>query len=234
MLRRLRHALPRGPHGGGAAARLDLVLVLVFVVFAVIQLTRTVVSAMDIADSAAVIDAGLEPVERNTAQITLLDRTSQLTGGIVGATGAVEEQAAQVDQSAERIRVGARSIERAVVAIDGGVDDVTALAGDINVTSNQLSDAVVSIERTVTAIEAEAGGINERFAALLPVSRMIARGPAPFGVNNINRNESIVIGLLQDLEPDLDNVLISVDEVDEHAVSICRSDVVRGRNCGEP
>ncbi len=182
MLSRLRHALPRGPHGGGVAARIDLVLVLLFVVFAVIQLTRTVVSAMDIADSAAAIDTGLEPVGRNTEQITLLDRTSQLTGEMVGATGAVEGQAAQVDQSAQQIRVSARAIEQAAVAIDGGVEDVTALAGDINVTSNHLSDAVVSIERTVTAIKAEAGGINERFAALLPVSRMIARGRASFGV----------------------------------------------------
>jgi hypothetical protein len=234
MLNRLRHALPRGPHGGGVAARLDLVLVLVFVVFAVVQLTRTVVSAMDIAGSAAAIDTGLEPVERNTAQITLLERTSQLTGEMGDATGALEEQATQVDQSAERIRDGARSIEQDAAAIERGVDDVTALAGDINVTSNQLSDAVVSIERTVTAIESEARGINEHFAALLPVSRMIAKGPAPFGVSTINTNVSIVIGLTQDLETDLGNVLVSVDEVDEHAVSICRSSLVRGRNCGEP
>ncbi len=33
------------------------------------------------------------------------------------------------------------SNHQAAVAIEGGVEDVTALAGDINVTSNPLSDA---------------------------------------------------------------------------------------------
>ncbi len=91
---------------------------------------------------------------------------------------------------------------------------------------------MVSIERTVTAVEAEAGGIKKRFAALLPVSRMIATGPA---VRRQQHQETpaTVIGLLQGLEPDLDNVLISIGE-DEHAVSICRSNVVRRRNCGQP
>ncbi len=78
-----------------------------------------------IADSAAAVDTGLAPVERTPRRSSSWTepRSSRGSGD---ATRALEEQVAQVDQSAEQIRAGARSIEEAAVAIDGGVEDVTA------------------------------------------------------------------------------------------------------------
>ncbi len=230
MLSGLRHAL-RPDRRGGGLPRVHLALVLAFLVVAVIDLTRTVVSALDIADTAAAIDSGLQPVERNTEQIRLLDGISGITGEIMQETAPVPAQAAEVDRAVGGIRAGVGSIEQTSVAIQDQVRGIAAHTGDINTTAEELGGTVSSIERTAASIRSSAVGINERFAALLPVTRTIARGLEPFGVNNINKNTDAVIDLLNELEPDLDNVLVSVDEIDGHAVSICRSTVVMGRDC---
>lgn len=233
MLNRLRRALSPDSRGGGFP-RLHLALVLAFVVVAVIELTRTVVSAGDIADTAAAVDSGLRPVERNTEQIQLLDRTSALTGDIMDQTTPVQAQTAELDRTVSGIRDGARSVQQSSVAIQDEVRGITARSDGIATTVQEPAGSVNSIERNAASIRGSAVGSNQRFAALLPVTRMIARGPAPFGVNTINTNTGAVIALLNQLEPDLNNVLFSVDEVDEHAVSICRSNLVQGRNCNRP
>lgn len=227
MLSRVRAALRPDDRGGGLP-RLHLALVLVFVVVAVIELTRIALSAMDVADTAGTIDTRLQPVERNTEQIKRLDRTSTLSGQIMEATRPVEEQAREVEAPVDDIQAGAESVQQTAVAINARVHDITATARDINGTAGELTATVGSIEDTVIAIEGNARGINERFAALLPITEMIDDGPEPFGVENINENTNVIRALGNDLDADLRNVLTSVRKVDQHAASICRSVVVMG------
>ncbi len=233
MLSRIRAALRPDDRGGGLP-RLHLVLVLAFVVVAVVELTRIALGAMHIADTEVVIVDELQAIERNTEQIKRLDRTSTLSGEIVEAARPVEGLAREIDQTVDHINAGAESVAQTSLAINDQVHDITALARAINATADELAATVGSIEDTATSIERNARGINERFAALLPVTEVIANGPAPFGVNNINKNTDVIIGLAHDLHSGLGNVLTSVREVDEHAASICRSTVVMGQSCGQP
>lgn len=228
MLRRTRDALwpPDRERGTGRVAPVHLVLVLAFVLVAIIELTRTWFSGMQIAENLAVLDERLVPVTLETDEAERLFITSELTGGILQETERLPEQVTEVNRTVNEIQANAQDIQQAVVQIKADATDILATTGEINTTAGRLLGTVRSIEATAGSIEGNARSINETFAALLPVVELIDDGPQPFGVQNINRNTNTIIALSQDLEADLSNVLTSVREVDEHAESICGAPIL--------
>lgn len=217
---------PDRERGTGRVVPVHLVLVLAFVLLAIIELTRTWFSAMHIAENAAVLDKRLVPVILETEAAERLFITSALTGEIGEETEPLSEQVTEVNRTVNDIQANAQDIQRNVVGIKADAQDITATVRDINATGELLLGTVRSIEATAGSIEGNARSINETFAALLPVVELINDGPEPFGVQNINENTNMIIALSQDIEADLDNVLNSVREVDEHAESICGAPVL--------
>lgn len=232
MLNRLRAAVQ--PSGSGRSDRsrgilgsvnLYVTLVIAFALFAVIELTRTWFGAQHISSNLQVADTRLQPIKRNTEQIQLLYRTSDLTAGILQAAKPLDQQAGRVNRTANDIQANVESIQDTAVTINSRVHDITATARDINVTAGRLLATVESIEDTAGSIESNVRGINSKFAALLPVTQRInGEGfPDPIGVDSIVRNADKVKALAADIDADLDDVLVSVNAVGKHTASILRS-----------
>lgn len=237
MLSRLRAAVrsdDKASPNGGRVVVINLVLVLAFVVVVVIELTRTWLGARHIAASVATVDQHLVPVRNNTEQILRLDRTATLTEQIDQTSQPLERETREILARATNIDANATSIQRTVVAINGQVQDITAIARGISATAGTLAGTVLDIQNIVASIHGDARGINESFAALFPITTMIAFGPPPFGVDTIDLNTDAVIVRSLGIQADLGNIVVTVPEIDRHAVSICRSILVMGPNCGAP
>ncbi len=233
MLTRLREKLwpPDRERGTGRVVPVHLVLVLAFVLLAVLELTRTWFSAMQIEENTTVLDERLKPVILETDEAERLFATSQLTGEILEQTEPLPGQVVEVNRTVDDILVNAQDIQQNAVAINADARNILVTVGEINTTAGQLLGIVRSIEATAAAIEGNARSINQTFAALRPVVELINDGPEPFGVQNINENVNVVIALSQGIEADLSNVLGSVREVDKHAASICNAPVLLADPC---
>jgi len=237
MLSRMRAALRPDQQvspNRGRVVLLNLVLVLAFVVVAVIELTRTYVDARRIASSVDAANTHLVPVQVNTAQVQRLDTTTAVTEQIDKATASLEGKTRKIEQSVTNIQAGAASVQNTVVAINSKVDGITSTARTISTTASALAGTVNDIHNIAASIHDSARGINTSFATLFPVTTMIAYGPPPYGVHMINLNVDRIIVRALDIQADLNNIVLTVTEIDRHAASICRSILVMGPHCGPP
>lgn len=237
MLGRMRAALrpdQRVSPNRGRVVVINLVLVLAFVVVAVIELTRTYVDARRIASSVHTANTHLVPVQVNTAQAQRLDTTAAVTEQIDHATASLEGKTRKIEQNVANIQAGAASVQNTVVAINSKVDAITTTARTISTTASALATTVADIRTLAASIQDSARGINTRFATLYPATQMIAYGPPPYGVHTINLNVDRIIVRALDIQADLNNIVVTVPEIDRHAASICHSILVMGPHCGPP
>jgi hypothetical protein len=119
-----------------------------------------------------------------------------------------------------------------VADINPKIDRITDTDRTISASAATLASTVADIHNIVASIQDNARGINGSFATLFPVTTMIAYGPPPYGVQTINLNVDAVIARAQGIQADLGNIVVTVPEIDRHAVSICRSLLVMGPHCG--
>lgn len=209
------------PHRGRVVA-INLILVLAFVVVAIIELTRIYVAARHIASSIDTANTHLVPVQVNTAQTQRLDTTIALTQQIDKATASLEPKTRTIEQNVAHIQAGAASVQNTVADINSKIDDITDTARTISATAT-----ATALATTVADISQHRGldpGQRPRHPHQLrhPVpghhdDRLRA---APSGVQTITLNVDAIITRALDIQADLNNIVITVPEIDRRRVNL--------------
>lgn len=189
-------------------------------VVAIIELTRIYVAARHIASSIDTANTHLVPVQVNTAQTQRLDTTIALTQQIDKATASLEPKTRTIEQNVAHIQAGAASVQNTVADINSKIDGITDTARTISATATALATTVADIHNIVASIQDNARGIHTSFATLYPVTTMIAYGPPPSGVQTITLNVDAIITRALDIQADLNNIVITVPEIDRRRVNL--------------
>ncbi len=189
----------RAEHGIVGA---NLVIVIAFALFAVIQLTRTLLAANQIDDRVKVIVGEVQPIDTELDEVAKLDETARMAEEILTAAQPLTGQAGQiVDITASIDRIGS---------------DILSTAGSIN-------GNVSNILGNVGPINGSAKDIRGNLAAILPETQAIDAGVAA-----INRRADVVISRTTPIDEDLTNISRLVDSIAISARGICSSPVIVG------
>ncbi len=152
---------PRGHRLRGEAGivGLNLVIVLAFALYAVIQLSRTTLAAQQIDDRVKTIKATVEPIDQDLTNVPKLDDTVRISGEILTATKPLEAQAndiltsaRSIDGTVSSILSNATSINSTVRSIRGTADTLAPVVRSINdgaATINRQADQAIVLVRGV-------------------------------------------------------------------------------------
>lgn len=147
MMRGLRHRTDQT-----GAVGVNLVLVLAFALFAVIQLTRTTVAADQIDDRVKKIRGEVGLVDEELTNVPQLDQTSGT--------------AAEIDKATRNLSALANDIVTSARSIDTTVSSILSNATSINATVGSIGGSVGAIQPTVRSIDAGVAAINARVARI--------------------------------------------------------------------
>ena len=164
----------------GGIVAVNLVLVLGFALYAVVQLTRTTIAAQQIDERVVVITKEVGPIDQNLNEVPKLDLTN--------------ETAAKIRAAADPLTGEAQNIIDAAKSIDGTVDGINANAEAINGTVKQIAGNVNSIAGSVRPIGSNINALNSEVNQIRS------------GVAGINQRVMIVIDLATAIRGDLSNV----------------------------
>lgn len=126
----------------------NLVLVLAFALFAVIQLTRTTIAAQQIDDRVDIIVGEVGPIDENLTNVPKLDETDRIAKEILAAAKPLSAQADEIVAVAENI--------------DGTVTEILAKAESINGTVDGISGDFTALKPVVRSINDGVAAINGR------------------------------------------------------------------------
>jgi hypothetical protein len=222
---------PVAPESRGRVVTINVLLVLAFVAFAVLELLRTWNGADRIADHLLAADTHSEVAADNTAQIAQLQTTVARTAAIAAGARPIGAKVARINAAATDIRLHADRIADDAAAIDAAAHTIDTRVSAINSAAAAILATAGAINGDVTGISDSAADISARFAQLLPVVRHIYDGPMPYGVTNIDRNTDSVITLARQIVGDLGDLTRLVPQIDAHARSICAAPLIRGPGC---
>jgi methyl-accepting chemotaxis protein len=189
----------RAEHGVVGA---NLVIVIAFALFAVIQLTRTLLAASQIDDRVKVIVGEVAPIDTELDEVAKLDETARMAEEILAAAQPLTGQAGQIVDLTATIDQSATSILNTVGPINSNVNNILGNVGPINSSAKQIN-----------------GDLSE----ILPEVREI-----DVGVAEINRRASVVIDQTIPIQGDLANISRLVDSIEISAESICNSPAING------
>ena len=196
----------RDEHGIVAA---NLAITLGFALFAVIELTRTLVAANSIDDRVKVIVGEVAPINNDLDEVAKLDETARMAGEILtaakpltGQAGQIVDATASIDASGSNILANATSINGVVKSINGGVSGILGSVGPINTNAKNINGNLSALQPVVSSIDQGVADINGRAATII--------------------NQTIPI------EQDLRQVVGLTGEIDGRAVSICNSPAING------
>ncbi|MBW3547118.1 MAG: hypothetical protein KY452_03145 [Actinobacteria bacterium] len=189
----------RAEHGVVGA---NLAIVIAFALFAVIQLTRTLLAANQIDDRVEVIVGEVGPIDTDLDEVAKLDDTARMAEEILAAAQPLSGQAGQiVDITASIDRIGSDILGTAG-AINGNVSNILGNVGPINGTAK---------------------AINSDLSAARPVVAQIERGVAA-----INAKADVIISRTTPIQADLSNINRLVDSIEISAREICNSPAING------
>lgn len=180
----------------------NLAIVIAFALFAVIQLTRTLLAANQIDDRVEVIVGEVGPIDTDLDEVAKLDDTARMAEEILAAAQPLSGQAGQiVDLTASIDSIGSSILETAG-AINGNVSNILGNVGPINSTAK---------------------AINSDLSTARPVVASIERGVAA-----INAKADVIISRTIPIDADLSNVDRLVDSIEISAREICNSPAIMG------
>lgn len=203
---------PRSCGGDQGIIATHMAITIAFALFAVVQLTRTTLSAQQIDTRVSDIVTSVGTIDSETIPVALLDETGDLTDEILA--------------SATNLNGEAQKITEAATSINGHVDDILGSATSINETAKSINSNVKEINATARAINTNATQILGSFQRLAPVVTSIHDGVAA-----INGRADVIIGLSRGIKSDTGNILVRVVEIQKHANSIDCSAAIRGSAC---
>lgn len=215
------HALSRLRGGGddGVIAT-HMAITVAFALFAVTQLTRTTVQAQEIDMRVTDIVGSVATIDEETAMVSVLDDTGQITTDILNTAMPLSAQTQQITEAALQI-------DGNVKEILGSANTINDAAQSINSTVGSINGSVVAINKTAKAINANVAGILGSFQALSPVVTSINNGVA-----GIDQRGDVVIELSRAIKADTGNILRPVEGVNANARAICNSTLLLGTgNC---
>ncbi|CAN5501662.1 hypothetical protein BH20ACT2_BH20ACT2_01350 [soil metagenome] len=166
------------------AVAINLVVVLGFALYAVIQLTRTTIAAEQIDDRVVSITASVEPIDESLTNVPKLDDTNATAKQILAAATPLSAHLDGVIESAG--------------SIDSTVDLILGNANTINGTVGSINGVVNSISGTVNSIDGNISGVLGQVRLIEP------------GVAAINGRVDAIINLARPIGGDLANVLAEV------------------------
>lgn len=204
----------KGEEGGIVAV--NLTLFLGFALYAVVQLTRTLLAAQQIDERVVVITKEVAPIDQNLDEVPKLNLTI--------------ETAAKIRAAADPLSGEAENIIKAAESINGTVTDINVNAVTINGTVKQIAGNVGSISASVRTIGGNATTLLSTVQDIRGDQNTSGLGQ---GVAGINRRVDVVIALAKPIRADLSNVNSVVGgtsapsfagslTINGHAAQICR------------
>ncbi len=130
----------------------NLVVVLAFALYAVIQLSRVTLAAQQIDDRVEVIIGEVGPIDRELDEVAKLEETNRIAAGILKAA---QPLSGQLDQ----VIAAAKSIDSTVSGINGNATDINGTVKSINGSLSTLRPVVGQINSGVAAINGRADTI---------------------------------------------------------------------------
>jgi len=127
----------------------NLVIVLAFALYAVIQLSRTTLAASQIRDRVDVIESTVEPIDQDLTNVPKLDDTARIAEEILNAVRPLNDQA-------QTIVATAGSIDRTVSGILSNAQSINGSVRNIRGTATTLAPVVRSINDGVATINRQA------------------------------------------------------------------------------
>ena len=170
----------RRARGQQGVVGFNVVLVIGFALFAVVQLTRTTLAAQQIDERVVVITKEVGPIDQNLNEVPKLDLTNETAG--------------KIRVAAENLSAEAGNIIDAAKSIDGTVADINNNAQTINGTVKAIAGNVGSISGSVRTIGGNATTLNATVADIRQ------------GVADINGRVDRIIALANPIRGDLGNV----------------------------
>jgi uncharacterized protein YoxC len=182
-----------------------LIVVLVWVVFAVAMLTGTLLSARNIDNQVVEINKVYPQVHKNLGAVPLAFETARVAG--------------EIDKAAKPVGPAFTKVVEDVNGIQASVESILAAGGEINASVKSINAGVHSIDSVVVPIGQVLGevkddvdcindsvhGIDHKFDKILDTSRDIRDQ-----VKGINHRADIIIDTVKDIK---DNTNLLVDKI---------------------
>ena len=196
----------REEHGIVAA---NLAITIAFALFAVIELTRTLLAANSIDDRVKVITAEVTPINTDLDEVAKLDETARMAEEILaaaqpltGQAGRIVDITASIDNTGSNILGAATSINGIVKSINGNVSGILGSVGPINQSARNINSDLSTALPEVVAIDQ--------------------------GVADINGRADVIISQTIPIDEDLTNADNLVKSIAVSAESICNSPAIMG------
>ena len=154
----------------------NLVIVLAFALYAVIQLSRTTIAANQIDARVKIINSEIGPGSTGVShldEVARLDVIGDLAESINNSAKPLSGQAGQVIDITHSIDGTASQIQDVVHGINGTVKDIGNNARDINATVHAINGNAAQIQSVVRSIHDGVAAINGRADKAIPIVRGI-------------------------------------------------------------
>ncbi len=193
-----------------------LFVIILWALAAVVMLTRTLASAVQIENTVDYINTQTTPIDRETDDVTLAGETGVIStdilaradglsamfaeivksgDGIEASAVAINESAQQINSSVKTIHGSVQSINGIVIAIDSQLTSVLANANSINTSVHQIGGSFDGILGEVITIDAR-------------LDRASAQQADP------------IIGLVRGIKGDTGTIRSLVPQINENAIKI--------------
>ena len=151
----------------------NLVIVLAFALFAVIELTRTTIAAKQIRDRVEIITGEVSPIASELTNVPKLDETVRIAAEINTAARPLSGQLDQVIAAARSIDNSASNIQSNANDINGTVDAINSNGNGILGSVREINQGVKAIIGRVDRILAPVSGIGPDVRNILEQVRII-------------------------------------------------------------
>lgn len=225
---------------GSGLAGVILVIVIAWALAAVLMLTGTLTNARQINKRVKLVNAQVNPINKNLAFVALAARTGRISARIRVAAQHLSGEAAQILTVAGHIETKAGSILAKAGSINNVVTSINGNAHAINSTVHAIGSNVSSIGSSVSSISGSVSSIGARVASIHSKVGTIESTVGPIGATNgsinanvtrirdrlggtlsaaqdirggvvdINNRADVIIGLSKALKGDFDNILGTV------------------------
>ncbi|MFP5328020.1 MAG: hypothetical protein ACLGHT_11135 [Acidimicrobiia bacterium] len=173
---------PRRGQGEDGVVGAQLAIVLFFALFAVISLTRTVISVQQIDDRVKVIVGEVGPIDEDLTSVPKLDETDRLAAEILESAKPLSAQADEIIVAAQSIDGTVSNIQSKAGSINGSVKSIDASFAGLQPVVRSINDGVAAINGRVDRIIATVAAIRADLRNVLSHVGPASHGGGPKGI----------------------------------------------------
>jgi hypothetical protein len=199
------------PGGGSRAMRANLVIVLVFLVAAVVLLSRALVATVGIHDDLVHATPAFDGAPKDSLAVPQLDRTATLTSGLAAAASPMMSRFSAIAAATDSIASNTRQVRKHAEAVDTAAAGLLSSTATIRTSTADLAAVVADLTALAgdirTATMSSAGSVSSTTAAMLTMAtRALAAADAARG---IRANVAAVRGTLPTIVRHTENIAAS-------------------------